>query len=829
MLTPWGLFLCQLVINTSYHVIKASLCLGGSDIFATVSENSPVGEFIANLSIIGDPTGVNSIRLCLTGENANWFYLEGRTIRLNSSVLRVLDRERQGSVLMAALTCYEDDIIQSEYRVIVEILNENDNKPKFFEKTIQPRYISELTAVNSVVFTVKAIDADGDTITYIIDRALPDASYFRIDLPNSGKVILDKPLDYETKTQLQLVIYAVETNTKEWYNTSASLTVHVKDGDDQYPQFLPCTPISQDNKHTVVCTNPIYTVNITEKDQDMLLNFSPGPIHAEDGDRSLDTPLLYSILSGADKNRFQIDNQTAEITLTRRVENRHLTPTFRLRIMASQLNDPKKYSVATALVRVLAENRFPPLFNRTTYKGFIVENSSPATLVSTYGNEVLLIQAIDQDFVDGVNPKMHYSLPPTSATTALYHITQEGVIIAKTDRLRPFERHFLEVVAMDEESGEVAKASVDIELLQRGQPVPRTPFGEERLFRDMDVRMAGGIMGGMLLLLVAILFLLIRWAKRRRRRDPARRGAVNLGKHPNVVNSGRPMIPLIEEVCYQNKGFSIDYDASGGSGSLYGRHGVYTRKQSLIPPQPRSHSSHPDCGSRTVTGDMLPILVMPEPLVKDLTPTLISNGRKAESTISMGAATKDKKEKERNKQRDMEKEEEGEWEEEWERAVDTKEKRYSEGERTDKSRDVVGASSGASSETADVSEASEDQTNTEKPQSHRMKTHQIKDPKDGHKSTSEEESETENQYKNMHSVICLSDDYDRAMEDEAGARSRCSSIRTSTGESQRKGSTKQTGDQANRRPSNPQMHHSDSHSGLQTHIEEDAKDAFIQK
>uniref|UniRef100_A0A4W5NE96 Cadherin domain-containing protein n=1 Tax=Hucho hucho TaxID=62062 RepID=A0A4W5NE96_9TELE len=792
MLTPWGLFLCQLAINTSYHVIKASLCLGGSDIFATVSENSPVGEFIANLSIVGDPTGVNSIRLCLTGENANWFYLEGRTIRLNSSVLRVLDRERQGSVLMAALTCYEDDIIQSEYRVIVEILNENDNKPRFFEKTIQPRYISE-----------------------------PDASYFRIDLPNSGKVILDKPLDYETKTQLQLVIYAVETNTKEWYNTSASLTVNVKDGDDQYPQFLPCTPISQDNNHTVVCTNPIYAVNITEKDQDMLLNFSPGPIHAEDGDRSLDTPLLYSILSGADKNRFQIDNQTAEITLTRRVENRHLTPIFRLRIMASQLNDPKKYSVATALVRVLAENRFPPLFNRTTYKGFIIESSSPATLVSTYGNEVLLIQAIDQDFVDGVNPKMHYSLPPTSTATALYHITQEGVIIAKTDRLRPFERHILEVVAMDEESGEVAKASVDIELLQRGQPVPRTPFGEERLFRDMDVRMAGGIMGGTLLLLVTTLFLLIRWAKRRRRRDPAGRGAVALGKHPNVVKSGRPIIPLIEEVCYQNKGFSIDYEASGGSGSLHGRHGVYTRKQSLIPPQPRSHSSHPDCGSRTVTGDMLPILVMPEPLVKDLTPTLISDGRKADSTISMGAVTKDEKEK--NKKRDMEKEEEREWEKEWECAVDTKEKRYSERESTDKSRDVLGASSGASRETPDVSETSEDQTNTEKPQSHRMKTHQIRELKDGHKSTSEEESETENQYKNMHSVICLSDDYDIAMEDEAGARSRYSSIRTSKGESQRKGSMKQTGDQANRRPSNPQMHHSDSHSGLQTHIEEYAK------
>lgn len=41
----------------------------------------------------------------------------------------------------------------------------------------------------------------------------PDANYFRIDLPNSGKVILDKPLDFETKTQLEVVIYAVVGTT----------------------------------------------------------------------------------------------------------------------------------------------------------------------------------------------------------------------------------------------------------------------------------------------------------------------------------------------------------------------------------------------------------------------------------------------------------------------------------------------------------------------------------------------------------------------------------------------------------------------------------------
>lgn len=57
-----------------------------------------------------------------------------------------------------------------------------------------------------------------------------------------------------------------ESNTREKYNTTATLTVSIKDGDDQYPQFLPCTPVSQD-ENISVCTNPVYTTNITEKDQ----------------------------------------------------------------------------------------------------------------------------------------------------------------------------------------------------------------------------------------------------------------------------------------------------------------------------------------------------------------------------------------------------------------------------------------------------------------------------------------------------------------------------------------------------------------------------------
>ncbi|XP_059367250.1 cadherin-related family member 5-like isoform X2 [Carassius carassius] len=627
MLTPWRLFLCQMALNVFHHIAKASLCLGGQDIFATVRENSPTGEIIANISINGDPGA--SIRLCLTGENADWFYLDGRTIRLNSSFSRTLDREVLGSVLIAALTCYEDNVIRSRYRIMVEILNENDNMPYFLEDTIQPRYISELLSVNSMVFTVKARDGDGDTITYLTDKSTADACYFRIDLPNSGMVILDKPLDYETKTQLQVVIFAVETTTKEKYSTTATVTVNVVDGDDQYPQFQPCAPVYEDGDHNI-CTNPVYSVNITETDEDAVLYFSPEPIRAEDGDKDILTPLVYSILSGDDKGRFTIDSKTGEISLRQRVENRLLTPSFKLRIMAAQVNDPKKYSVATALVHVVSENRFPPFFNKTIYKGFLIESSSPATLVTTYGNQVLVVQAIDRDFRDGINPKIHYTMQPLTGSNKLYHITQDGIVIAKTDQLRAFNRHILEVIATDEESGETAQASVDIEVLQRGQPVPRSPFGEERLFGDMNAGMAGGIAALVLIVAVIVLFLILWLAKRRReRRDPADRGAVALGKHPNVVNSGYP-ISLIEDASYHNEAF-IDHEYPSD---------LYTKTEDMLPASIRAYESE----TSTAPQDMLPILVLPEIIPTDTSSSALANGKAFGKSVSFKDDTRAAKE-----------------------------------------------------------------------------------------------------------------------------------------------------------------------------------------
>jgi len=47
--------------------------------------------------------------------------------------------------------------------------------------------------------------------------------------------------------------------------------------------------------------------------------------------------------------------------------------------------------------------------------------------------------------LQGMNPKVGYALHPPSASEGLYYITREGVVIARTERLRAFDRHILEV------------------------------------------------------------------------------------------------------------------------------------------------------------------------------------------------------------------------------------------------------------------------------------------------------------------------------------------------------------------------------------------------
>ncbi|MEE6518487.1 hypothetical protein FKM82_029497 [Ascaphus truei] len=97
-----------LALSLSVQVTSGEQCSGGSNIFTEIPENSPNGTFVANLTVFGD-TVTSPVKLCLSGTDADWFYLDGKNVWLNVSSRKTLDREAMdSSVLLVTLSCSEE-------------------------------------------------------------------------------------------------------------------------------------------------------------------------------------------------------------------------------------------------------------------------------------------------------------------------------------------------------------------------------------------------------------------------------------------------------------------------------------------------------------------------------------------------------------------------------------------------------------------------------------------------------------------------------------------------------------------------------------------------
>lgn len=64
--------------------------MDGQDVYGSIRENSRYGDVVAELMV--EPM-VESVRWSLDGKDADWFFLEDSSIRLNASAEKVLDRE----------------------------------------------------------------------------------------------------------------------------------------------------------------------------------------------------------------------------------------------------------------------------------------------------------------------------------------------------------------------------------------------------------------------------------------------------------------------------------------------------------------------------------------------------------------------------------------------------------------------------------------------------------------------------------------------------------------------------------------------------------------
>ncbi|XP_043223379.1 protein dachsous-like [Amphibalanus amphitrite] len=351
-----------------------------------IQENAPAGSDVVQVTAVRSDGRRQRVTYRFGAGN------DGSTFEINANngLIRVrdpavLDSERQRTLRLIVVAQTEGTTPLYGYAAVyVELLDRNDNKPRF----TQEEYISAVWEGNSkgtFVVQVSATDADtganANVVYSIVEGNLDNA--FVMESPSSGVVRTNIVLDREIRDEYQLTIIASDQGRPQRVG-HCSLHIRVIDINDNRPTFPPTsvTNVSEGAQVGAVVTT------VTANDVDT----SPA--------------LTYSFAGGAARQEaFAIDRFTGRITLIEPLD-RETQDQYVLMVTAS---DTEHVAETSVHIHVVDENDQTPVFSETSYSGTLLELTGP-------GQEVLQVSASDADLDD--NARITYSL--LTPTTDFY-------------------------------------------------------------------------------------------------------------------------------------------------------------------------------------------------------------------------------------------------------------------------------------------------------------------------------------------------------------------------------------------------------------------------
>ncbi|XP_008554394.1 cadherin-89D isoform X3 [Microplitis demolitor] len=402
--------------------------------FVRVPENFPLGAEVLSLEI--HPRSHLTIMPIDKDEDARYFAYKDInathiSVILAQSLEELVDSEIPRNLLKFRFVCdYSDganSLTSSHLSVTVYVEDINDHAPQFIG-TPYHVFVDEFTPPGMTIFRgINAFDGDkpntpNSDVHYAIVKGNEEGK-FSLESGHRTALILRKPLDYDAGDRLFSLIITATDRGVPAKSSNTTVTINVRDNDDLGPKF----------------TNEIYKGKIYESypftrdtiHQEISLQV---PIHAEDQDRGINTPVKYSIVSGNERGLFQIDSTNGSIFLKRAIDldtERLTLPnnTFTLQIHASQLDNPLKYSFAKVLIEIIDLNDNLPEFEQDHYNISIVENLPN-------GFSVLQVVAHDRD--QGENADFYYQLDDESGAFAIDG--KSGWLTVKDERVLDRER-----------------------------------------------------------------------------------------------------------------------------------------------------------------------------------------------------------------------------------------------------------------------------------------------------------------------------------------------------------------------------------------------------
>uniref|UniRef100_A0A3Q0R815 Cadherin domain-containing protein n=1 Tax=Amphilophus citrinellus TaxID=61819 RepID=A0A3Q0R815_AMPCI len=296
-----------------------------------------------------------------------------------------LDREKNEQLYLV-LTAVDggEPQMTGTMQIHINVLDANDNAP-VFTQPVYKAFIKENSPVGTVVATVTATDADDGSngkITYSIS-AMPYHAHgiFEIN-KGSGEVTLIGKVDYEKTRNFQINIRASDNGG---LSGSCKLIVDVIDMNDNSPDI-----------HIMSKTNVI--------SEDAKSNTVVTMINVEDADSSENGKVQCNI---NDNNTFLLKSTSEKIysLITDSDVDRERASEYNITVTCSDEGVPSLSSSVTLTLQITDVNDNPPVFEKTSYEAYIVENNTP-------GLSIFTVKATDTDW--NQNARVSYILEDSS-------------------------------------------------------------------------------------------------------------------------------------------------------------------------------------------------------------------------------------------------------------------------------------------------------------------------------------------------------------------------------------------------------------------------------
>ncbi|KAM4555055.1 uncharacterized protein PAE49_014239 [Odontesthes bonariensis] len=296
-----------------------------------------------------------------------------------------LDREKQDQISLV-LTAVDggEPQMSGTMLIVITVLDVNDNAPVFTQQTYKST-VTENSPTGTVVATVTASDADqgmNGKITYSITNAVDeDREIFQINKEN-GEVTLIGNIDFEESRNYQIHLLARDEGG---LTDSSKLILDVQDTNDNKPGInimSKSTVISENSELNTVVT----MINIADKDSG-----ENGKVNCY---ISENIPFM---LKSSTNNFFSL--------VTDSDLDRERASGYNITVTCADEGVPSLSSSVTLTLQISDVNDNAPVFERSSYEAYIVENNTP-------GLSVFTVKARDADW--NQNARVSYILEDSS-------------------------------------------------------------------------------------------------------------------------------------------------------------------------------------------------------------------------------------------------------------------------------------------------------------------------------------------------------------------------------------------------------------------------------